>query len=151
MKTLVKNNSNNFQSMPSLLNDLLADDWFNSSLSNWRGDGQTLPAVNIRETKEEFVLLVAAPGMSREQFKIELDNHILTVSSERQAGHDNSDGEIYTRREFNYVSFQRRFTLPKDYVDGDKVGATYVDGILQIRVPKNDRSKVKPVRQIKVS
>ena len=152
MKTLVRTNSNFFPSVPSLLNDILADDWFNSSLANWRGEGNSLPAVNVKETTDEYIVEVAAPGMKREDFKIELDNHVLFVSSERKDNkEEKDDAENYTRREFSYQAFLRSFTLPKDQVDGEKIGARYADGILYINVPKSDRAKVKPVRQIQIS
>lgn len=152
MKTLVKANSTLFPSMPSLLNDLLADDWFNSSLANWRADGNTLPAVNVKETNDAFIVEVAAPGMKREDFKVELDNHLLTISSERENQQEERDNAgNYTRREFSYQAFQRSFALPKDHVDGEKIAARYTDGILHITVPKNERSRVKPVKQIQIS
>lgn len=152
MKTLVKTNPNLFPSMPSLLNDLLADDWFNSSLANWRGNGNTLPAVNVKETNDDFIVEVAAPGMKREDFKVELDNHVLTISSERENRQEERDNNgHYTRREFSYQTFQRSFALPKDQVDGEKIAARYTDGILHVTVPKTERAKVKPVKQIQVS
>jgi HSP20 family protein len=152
MKTLVRSNSNFFPAVPSLLNDFLADDWFNSSLSNWRDQGNTLPAVNVKETNDEFIVEVAAPGMKREDFRIELDNHVLVVSSEsKDKQEQKDDAGNYTRREFNYRAFQRSFALAKDHVDGEKINAKYTDGILYINVPKNDRAKVKPVRQIEIS
>jgi HSP20 family protein len=152
MKTLVRTNSNFFPSVPSLFNDLLADDWFNSSLANWRSEGNTLPSVNVKETNDEFIVEVAAPGMKRQDFKIELDNHVLTVSSEREDNQQEQDkAGNYTRREFSYQSFQRSFALPKDHVEGEKIAARYADGILYINVPKSDRAKVKPARQIQIS
>jgi HSP20 family protein len=138
--------------VPSLFSDILGDDWFNSSLANWKGEGHSLPAVNVKETNNEFIVEVAAPGMKREDFKIELDNHVLSVSSEHKDNKEEKDAEgNYTRREFSYQAFQRSFTLPKDQVDGEKIGARYADGILYINVPKNDRAKVKPARQIQIS
>lgn len=152
MKTLVRTNSNFFPSVPSLFNDLLADDWFNSSLANWKSEGHTLPAVNVKETNDEFIVEVAAPGMKREDFRIELDNHVLTVSSEREdKQEEKNNAGNYTRREFSYQAFQRSFALPKDHVEGEKIAARYNDGILYINVPKSDRAKVKPVRQIQIS
>ena len=82
MKTLVKSNGNLFPAIPSLLNDFFTDDWLDSSLANWRSSGTTLPAVNVRETNDDFRIEVAAPGMKRDDFKVELDNHVLTISSE---------------------------------------------------------------------
>jgi HSP20 family protein len=152
MKTLVRTNGNLFPAIPSLLNELFTDDWFDSSLANWKSSGTTLPAVNVRETNDDFRIEVAAPGMKRDDFKVELDNNVLTISSQREDKREEkeSDGS-YTRREFSYQSFQRSFTLPENKVEGDKINARYVDGILQITIPKKEEAKVKPAKQISVS
>jgi HSP20 family protein len=149
MKTLVRTNGNLFPAIPSLLNDFFTDDWFNSSLGNWRSSGTTLPAVNVMETNDDFRIEVAAPGMKRDDFKVELDNHVLTISSQREDKHEEKE-EGYTRREFNYQSFQRSFTLPADKVDGENISARYEDGILHVTVPKKENAKVKPAKQIAV-
>lgn len=152
MKTLIRTNGNLFPAIPSLLNDFFTDDWLNSSLANWKSTGATLPAVNVKETNDDFSIEVAAPGMKRDDFKVELDNNVLTISSERESNSEEkgSDGN-YTRREFSYQSFQRSFTLPENHVEGDKIAARYVDGILHITVPKKEEAKVKPAKQIAVS
>lgn len=152
MKTLVRTNGTLFPSVPSLLNDLFTDDWFNSSLSNWRSSGSTLPAVNVRETNEEFSIEVAAPGMKRDDFKVELENNVLTISSQLEDKNEEKDPQgNYTRREFSYQSFQRSFTLPEGKVEGEKIAARYADGILHITVPKKEEAKVKPAKQISVA
>ena len=152
MKNLVRTNGNSFSSVPSLLNDFFTDDWFNSSLANWRTAGSSLPAVNVRETNDDFMIDVAAPGMKREDFKVELDNNILTISSELEDKQEEKDKNgTYTRREFSYQSFQRSFSLPENKVDGGKISAKYTDGILHVIVPKREEAKVKPARQIAVS
>jgi HSP20 family protein len=152
MKTLVRTNGNLFPAIPSLLNDFFTDDWFNSSLANWKSSGTSLPAVNVRETNDDFMIEVAAPGMKRDDFKVELDNNVLTISSQREDNGEEKDKDgTYTRREFSYQSFQRSFTLPENKVEGDKIAARYVDGILQVTVPKKEEAKVKPAKQISVS
>lgn len=152
MKTLGRTNGSLFPSVPSLLNDFFTDDWFNSSLANWKSSGATLPAVNVKETNDDFRIEVAAPGMKRDDFKVELDNHILTISSQREDRREEKDEDVgYTRREFSYQSFQRSFTLPQGKVEGEKIAARYVDGILYITVPKKEEAKVKPAKQITVS
>jgi HSP20 family protein len=151
MNALAKSNGTIFQPMQSLLNDFLSDSWFNSSLSNWSPAGNTLPAVNVSENNDDFVIEVAAPGMKRDNFKVELDNHILTVSSERESREESTSTQgAYTRREFSYQSFQRSFALPQEKVHGEKIAAKYEDGILRIVVPKRDEAKLKPARQIQV-
>ena len=152
MKSLVKSNGTYFPTVPSLFDDLFNRDWLDSSLANWRGNGASLPAVNVMETNDDFKIEVAAPGMKRDDFKVELDNNVLTISSERQNSSEEKDSNgNYSRREFSYQSFQRSFTLPQDKVEGDKIAARYVDGILQVTVPKREEAKVKPVKQISVS
>jgi HSP20 family protein len=150
MKTLVRTNGNMFPSMPSLLNDFFADGWLDSSLANWKSSGTTLPAVNVQETNDDFKIEVAAPGMKRDDFKVELDNNVLTISSQREDNREEKEGS-YTRREFSYQSFQRSFTLPESKVEGEKIVARYVDGILQVTVPKKEEAKVKPAKQIAIS
>jgi HSP20 family protein len=152
MKSLVRTNGNSFSSIPSLLNDFLTDDWFNSSLMNWRSTGGSLPAVNVRETNDQFMIEVAVPGMKREDFKVELDNNVLTISSSKEENRQEKghEGE-FTRREFNYQAFQRSFSLPEAKVDGGKISAKYTDGILFVTVPKREEAKIKPARQITVS
>lgn len=151
MKTLVKTNGNLFPAIPSLLNDFFTDDWFDSSLANWKSSGATLPAVNVRETNDEFKIEVAAPGMKRDDFKVELDNHVLTISSQREENREEKEKEGFTRREFSYQSFQRSFTLPQNKVEGEKIAARYQDGILEITVPKKEEARVKPAKQITIS
>ena len=151
MKNLVRTNGNSFSSIPSLLNDLFMDDWFDSSLRNWRSSGATLPAVNVRETNDDFVIEVAAPGMNRDDFKVELDNNLLSISAELEEKNETSDqNRAYNRREFNYQSFQRSFSLPENKVEGTKISAKYKDGILHVTVPKKEEAKIKPARQITV-
>ena len=152
MKSLVRTNGNSFSSIPSLLNDFFTDDWLNSSLMNWRGTGTSMPAVNVRESNDNFMIEVAVPGMKRDDFNVELDNNILTISSTKEDNHEEKgrDGE-YTRREFSYQAFQRSFSLPEAKVEGGKISAKYTDGILYVTVPKKEEAKVKPARQISVS
>jgi len=152
MKTLVKSNSSLFPAIPSLFEELLNKDWLDSSLSTWKSSGATLPAVNVKETNDAFCIEVAAPGMKRENFKVELQNDMLTISSELQDQHDeNGQHGDYTRKEFSYQSFQRSFSLPENRVEGGKISARYTDGILQVMVPKREEAKVKPPRLISVS
>jgi len=151
MKNLVRSNGNSFSSIPSLLNDFLMDDWLDSSMQNWRSAGATLPAVNVKETNDDFIIEVAAPGMSRDNFKVELDNSILTISSDVENNSESPDKNgQYNRREFNYQSFQRSFSLPENKVDGGKISAKYKDGILHVTVPKREEAKIKPARQITI-
>lgn len=151
MKTLAKTTGHMFPAIPSLLNNFFNEDWLDSSLSTWRSAAATLPAVNVRETNDEFRIEVAAPGMQKDQFKIELDNNVLTISAERQDNRDENNGEEgYTRREFSYQSFQRSFSLPESKVDREKIAARYQDGILHVTLPKREEAKVRPAKKIAV-
>lgn len=129
------------------------DDWnslFDWSSRNFSDSATTLPSVNVKETAENFVVEVAAPGMKKEDFKIELENNVLTISSEVQ--HENEEKEEnYTRREFSYQSFQRSFNLNNRVVDDANIAATYQDGILVLTLPKKEEAKTKPSRLIEIS
>lgn len=150
MKTLVRPGTTLFPSLPSLLEDFFNRDWVDSTLAN-SNFSATLPAVNVRETNDNFIIDVAAPGMKRDDFKVELDNNVLTISSHQEEKQDEStETGNYTRREFNYQSFRRSFTLPENKVEGEKISARYVDGILHINVPKKEEAKVKPIKQIAI-
>jgi HSP20 family protein len=148
MRTLVRQSGTMFPTLPSLLEDFFNRDWLDSTLANGNYSA-SLPAVNVRETNDNYIIDVAAPGMKREEFKVELDNNVLTISSQKDQKQDQTEESgIYARREFNYQSFQRSFTLPENKVEGEKISARYVDGILNITVPKKDEAKIKPTKQI---
>jgi HSP20 family protein len=148
MTMLVKRNSNLFPAVPSFFDDFFTRDVFDWSNTN-KAYGSSLPAVNIKENEQAFEVQVAVPGLKKEDFKIELDKDILTVSSETETN-DEKNEENYVKREFSYSSFKRTFSLPENKVDGDKVGAKYEDGVLYISLPKREEAKPKPVREIKI-
>jgi HSP20 family protein len=93
---------------------------------------------------------MAAPGMTKKDFKVELDGNMLTISSEK-TNETQNENEKYTRREFSYQSFQRTFNLPKDVVDADKIEAKYQDGVLHLVIPKREEAKQRPPRMINIS
>jgi HSP20 family protein len=128
----------------------LLEDIFSTADTNTarRISSSTLPAVNIADNDESFVIEFAVPGLKKEDFKVNLDNNVLTVSSEREESNEEKETN-YTRREFNYTAFQRSFTLP-DSANGDKISAEYKDGVLKIEIPKKEEAKVKPVREISI-
>ncbi len=150
MKSLVKTNGSLFPAIPSLLEDIFSKDWLDSSLATWKTPGATLPAVNVKETNEDFVIEVAAPGMKRDEFQVELQNHVLTISAQTST-EERDEKDNYTRREFSYQSFQRSFALPEDKAEDDKISAKYTDGILRVTVPKKEEAKVKHPKQIAIS
>ncbi|WP_052596622.1 Hsp20/alpha crystallin family protein [Aureispira sp. CCB-QB1] len=130
------------------------DDWnslFNWSNRNFANNRTTLPSVNIKETTDEYCVEVAAPGMKKEDFHIELDNNTLTIKSEVEHENEATEGENFTRKEFCYQSFQRSFNLNNRVVDDSNIKATYQDGILSLTLPKKEEAKKKPARQIEIS
>lgn len=143
--TLIKRSNSLF---PTFWNDFFENDLFN--LPSISETGLTVPAVNIKETENEFEIELAAPGMKKEDFKINLDHNLLTISSEHKSENESKDEKgNYTRREFNYQSFSRAFTLPET-VNADKIDASYKDGVLKIHLPKKEEAKPKPVKLIEV-
>ncbi|MDQ6610612.1 MAG: Hsp20/alpha crystallin family protein [Bacteroidota bacterium] len=147
--SIVKRNGN--LGMTNLFDDLFTKDLWNWGVENHSGNNTSLPAVNIRENAENFTVEMAAPGMNKEDFKIELDGNNLTISSESSRGQERKEEERYTRREFSYQSFQRSFTLPKDVVDVDQIQAKYENGVLNLVIPKKEQAKQKPPRMIQIS
>ena len=143
--TLIKTNEN---LVPFGLDNFFTDDNFFNNKWLERKLKHTLPAVNIKENKHEFNIEFASPGFSKKDFKIDIDENVLTISANR-------DSEIieenhnFTRREFSYNSFSRSFTLPKK-ANPDKIDAKYNDGILKLSIPKNEQTKLLPKKEIKV-
>ncbi len=122
-------------------------DWSNRSMTPYQS---TIPPVNIHEISDHFILEVAAAGFSKDDFNIELDNSTLTISTNVQRD-DDSDDSKYHRREFNFQSFKRSFTLNEKIIDFSKIEASYTNGILKIAIAKKDEAKEKPVRSINIS
>ena len=117
---------------------------------NFSGSNSTLPAVNIRETEDSYFLEMAAPGMKKEDFTIELDNDQLTIRSEMKEEAEENNKK-YTRKEFSYESFQRIFNLNKQVVNQAEIKAEYTDGILTLTLPKREEAKEQPSRLIEIS
>ncbi len=150
--TLVKRNRGLLNPLPTLFDDFFNRDMFNWNNSNFSDTNTTIPAVNIKETPESYEVEVAAPGMTKKDFKVELDGSLLTISSERATQQqDGSNNEKYSRREFSYQSFQRTFDLHKGVVDIDKIEAKYENGLLHLVIPKKEEVKQKPPRLIQIS
>ncbi|MFN3557484.1 MAG: Hsp20/alpha crystallin family protein [Bacteroidales bacterium] len=137
-------------SIPTLFDHFIDNELFDWSNHNFSTTGTTLPSVNIKESNDDFEVEVAAPGLSKNDFKIELDRDLLTISSDKKVENETKEGQHFTRREFSYQSFSRSFTLP-NIVDSDKIKAVYENGILRVVIPKKDEVKPKPVRQISIS
>lgn len=134
----------------NLFDDLFSKDLWSWGTNNNSSTNTTIPLVNIKETNDNFEVEMAAPGMNKEDFKIELDGNVLTINSEKTDNKDLKDGDRYTRREFSYQSFQRTFQLPKEVVDAEKIRAKYENGVLKLTIPKKEEARPKPPKMIQI-
>jgi HSP20 family protein len=130
---------------PFLWSNLFDDDFFPVV----SGRNTSMPAVNIKEDEKRFTLDLAVPGIDKKDLKIEINEDVITISSERSEEKvDNRDD--FKRREFSYSTFCRSFYLPEN-VSKDKIEASYKDGILSVMLPKDEEEKAKLSRQVKIS
>ena len=122
------------------------DDDFFPVLSNRTS---SMPSVNIREDEKNYILELAVPGIDKKDLKIDINEDVLTISSEtKNESEENKDG--YKRKEFSYSSFCRSFYIPEN-VNRNIIEANYKDGILSVSLPKQEEEKNKITRQIKIS
>jgi HSP20 family protein len=142
--------------LPKVFNHANLPGWFlnrrNSDIMNdffGFGDSFNMPAVNISEHDDNYRIELAAPGMNKKDFKVNVENDLLTISFERKAENEEKK-ENYLRREFGYQSFERSFSLGEN-VDVDKIKAEHKNGILSIEVPKKEEAKAKPPKQISIA
>jgi HSP20 family protein len=138
---LIKRNTVPF---PSIIDELLKPDW----LGGIQNFNTNVPAVNIKETDTSFGIELAAPGKKKEDFNIEIDHNVLTISSEEKTEKEKTEGK-YTRKEFSYSSFRRAFTLPET-VNTESINATYENGVLYVALPKREEALPKPKRLIEI-
>lgn len=134
--------------LPSIFDDMFKTDWLGET-TNVNNIGVSIPAVNIQETEDKFVVEVAAPGKDKQDFNIELDNDVLTISSEAKEEKNITEAK-FTRREFSYSQFKRAFSLPDD-VDSSKIEANYENGVLLINLPKKEEAKQPKKRLIEIA
>ncbi len=143
--TLVKHNNG---LVPNLWEDLFESDFFKKP--TLAQAGLSVPAVNIKETAEDYIIEMAAAGMKKNDFNINLDRNIITISSERSVENvDENKDENYTRKEFSYESFERSFVLP-EAANREDIKAKYKDGVLEVIIPKKEEAKLLP-KSIKIS
>lgn len=148
--SLIKRNGLLPAGFPALFDDFFGRERFNWDNSNYSATSTTVPSVNIRETGEHFEVEMAAPGMEKNDFKIELDGNTLTIRSHKEQ-EQKSETDGYSRKEFSYQSFHRSFLLPKDVVDDNGIAARYENGVLYLRIPKQEQAKQKAPRLIEIS
>ena len=140
--TLVKfSNGNKSQALSPLFNDVF-ESFFNTDSFVSDRLISRVPAVNIAETESDFHIELAVPGMRKDDFKINLDKNVLSISAETKSENEETNQDKrYNRREYSYNSFVRTFTLP-DTADYANISAEYVDGILKVNVAKKEEAKM---------
>src|ERR1700745_503762 len=139
--TLEKRKNGNGGSFPSVTNDFFGSKFFSPSWNEFMDNSIKTPLANIKEGKSEFKLDMSVPGLKREDFKINVEDGVLTISAEKKEEKKEED-ENYTRREFEYNSFNRSFTLPENVAE-EKINAKYEDGMLHVSIPKKEASPAK--------
>ena len=133
------------------------NDWFNHFLGrdffvepdHFFGSNQSQPKVNIKETEEGYQIDVAAPGYQKNDFKVEIDNNVLSISVEK-SDEANEEQTRYSHFEYKYGAFKRSFTLPKGKIKESNITAQYNNGILNIGIPKTEEAKPKPKRVLDI-
>jgi HSP20 family protein len=123
------------------------NEWFDNGGTLWNR-ALTVPAVNITENKNDYQVSVAVPGMKKDDFIIDVDGNMLTISCEKEESKEEKDKK-FTRKEYNYSSFSRSFNLP-DEVSQDKIEAKYEDGVLRLTLPRKEEAKKPSAKQIAV-
>jgi HSP20 family protein len=133
--------------MPSVFEDLFKpwNEWFDGGF--W-GRTLNIPAVNIVEHDNEYQVALAVPGMEKDDFKIDVDGNMLTISSEKEESKEEKEKK-FTRKEYNYSSFSRSFTLPEE-INKEKIEAKYEDGVLKLVLPRKEEMKKPSAKHIAV-
>ncbi len=149
--TMLRKNGNYVNQFPTFFDDFLNRDIFNWGSQNFSNTNSTIPAVNIKETNDEYVVEVAAPGMTKKDFSVQLVGNNLTITSQKENEVMNDENVKYRSREFSYQSFLRTFTLQNDVVDTENIQAKYEDGLLHFLIPKKEHAKQKQPRLIEIA
>lgn len=136
------------ESVPTIFNDFFKpwNEWFDTG--GFLGRTLSVPAVNISENKDHYLVSLAVPGMKKEDFKIDMDGNMLTISSEKEETKEEKDAR-FTRKEYNYSSFSRSFTIPDD-VNAERIEAKYEDGVLKMTLPRKEETKKLAAKKISV-
>ncbi len=131
---------------PSVLEDIIRP--WNEWLDEKWPFSTHMPAVNVKETDDTYEITMAAPGLEKNDFKIDVNGSLLTISAEKDEKKEEKD-ETYSRREYSYRSFSRSFSLPED-IFKDKIDANYMNGELRLTLPKKEEAKTMPHQKISV-
>ena len=134
--------------MPFVFNDFFKpwNEWFDNGGLFERT--MNVPAVNITEQKDEYLVSLAAPGLKRDDFKLDVYGNMLTISSEKEENMEEKD-KRFTRKEYSYSSFSRSFTLPEE-INKEKIEAKYEEGVLKISLPRKEEAKKPAAKHIAV-
>jgi HSP20 family protein len=138
---------------PSLLTDFFSDGPFFNNLVDSDLDLMPLakmPLANVTETNKDFQIELAVPGMSRQDFKVEIDNDVLSISAEKEDRKEQKENGKIQRKEYSYESFCRTFQLPENS-KSDKIDAKYENGVLKVSIPKKEVTVSKPKKEIAVA
>lgn len=151
--SLVVSKKSNGRVFPSLVNDFFnTDKFFGPSILDFEGnllDSLVFPEANIIENHKDYQIELAAPGLEKNDFKVEIQDDVLSISAEKKEEKKEED-KNFRRREFSYNSFCRSFTLPDNLIT-EKIDAKYENGVLRLTLPKKEVTISKPTKQIKVS
>jgi HSP20 family protein len=144
--SLIKFNPNTpvWDSFDSIFNDFFEGEFLPRKIARTA----SLPAANVKETEKAYHVELAAPGMKKEDFKVEVNEDLLSIRAERKEEKESTE-ERFTKREFNYTSFVRSFRLPEN-VKAEDIEATYKDGILALEIPKLKIEEKPKVREISI-
>ena len=139
-------------SWPTVFDGGLIEKFFNAPLDEFFNSGRVnnVPSVNVSETDKEYKLSIAAPGLDKTDFKIEMLDDMLTISAEKEKEEKENKNGRYNRREYNYTSWLRSFTLPEN-ASADGIDAKYENGELKIKIPKTEIKKTKAGKNISVN
>jgi HSP20 family protein len=147
--TLIKTNVEKTPLFRSLISDLFDVDRFLGNDLISKAVFSEIPAANIKEDENKYEIELAVPGLSKEAFKINIENNIIEISSE-QKDENTVEKKNFTRKEFSYNSFTRSFRLPES-VNTDSINADYKNGLLTLTLPKKEEAKNKGKKEIKLS
>lgn len=136
------------EGIPSVFNDFFKpwNEWFDNG--GLFGRVMNVPAVNITEQQNDYLVSLAAPGLKKEDFKIDVDGNMLTISSEKEESKEEKDKK-FNRKEYSYSSFSRSFTLPQE-INKEKIEARYEDGVLKVSLPRKEEAKKPAAKSIAV-
>jgi HSP20 family protein len=144
MKTIVRHKRPHFQTLPNAFDELFQD-WTQGSLAKSKS-----VSVNVIENENEYKIEVVAPGFSKSDFSIDLDNNMLTISTVKKEHKEELEPK-YTRREYRFDAFKRSFELPENTVEAENISAKYDAGILKITLPKKEEVKPQPIKKIDIA